>query len=156
MMPKILQKSKRKVYINEIVDYEVIDGDSLKATIDLGYGCYKSVTVRLDRLDTPELKSHDEQEKIAAKMARQHLIFLLTNQKIKLDTTRDEIKKICSEINSIVNIKCFDFDKYGRLLIEIWNNGININEQMISNGFAGKYNGGTKNDWKSFFTHSLC
>lgn len=102
-MPKILQKSKRKTYINEIIDYEIIDGDSLKVTLDLGYGCYKGVTVRLDRLDAPELKSSNPLEREAAKS-------------VTLVSRR--IMQICSD--QMMVLESQQLDLYGRAVGDIF------------------------------------
>jgi len=107
----------------------------------------------LNGLDTPELKSHDEMEKIAGKMARKHLINMITKGNISLEITRNEIRKICADSNSILLIKCFDFDKYGRLLVEIHDSTGCLNDKMVDDGFAGRYDGGTKGEWRNYFKH---
>ena len=51
--------------------------------------------------------------------------------------------------DQVVKIECGDFDKYGRILVTVWNN-INeksINEIMIEEGHGKPYNGGTKELW---------
>jgi endonuclease YncB( thermonuclease family) len=51
--------------------------------------------------------------------------------------------------NKIIKIECFDFDKYGRLLIKVWNmvDTKSINEIMIEEGHGKPYKGGTKEKW---------
>jgi hypothetical protein len=46
-------------------------------------------------------------------------------------------------------IKCHEFDKYGRLLVEIWNyvDKESINSIMINEGHGKAYDGGTKEKW---------
>jgi endonuclease YncB( thermonuclease family) len=46
-------------------------------------------------------------------------------------------------------IKCYEFDKYGRLLVEIWNyvDIDSINNIMINEGHGKPYEGGTKETW---------
>ena len=36
--------------------------------------------------------------------------------------------------------------KFGRVLAEVWVNGININEDMVKNGHAVRYHGQSKED----------
>lgn len=141
---------KGRNFLSKILD--VYDGDTITITIKVD-GEYSRTQCRLMGLDSPEMKSKDEDEKKAAHLSRSHLMFLLTGKKIENETSREQIKKICAETNAIVNVKCLDFDKYGRLLVEIWANSINVNEKMISDGFAGPYDGGTKSDWRSYFKH---
>ena len=50
-------------------------------------------------------------------------------------------------LNKIVTIECKDFDKYGRLLVEIFYEDININNWLIENNYAKKYYGGKKTEW---------
>jgi endonuclease YncB( thermonuclease family) len=50
-------------------------------------------------------------------------------------------------LGKIVEITCQDFDKYGRLLVVVNYNNININDLMITEGFAKSYAGGTKDEW---------
>jgi endonuclease YncB( thermonuclease family) len=47
----------------------------------------------------------------------------------------------------LVYIRCGKFDKYGRLLGDIFINKkdkISVNELMVANGYGYKYHGGTK------------
>jgi len=133
-MPKILQKSKRKVYLNEVVDYEVIDGDSLKATIDLGYGCYKSVTIRLDRLDTPELKSANPLEREAAKF---------------VTSVSRKIMQICSD--QMMMLESQELDLYGRAIGAIFFHKchVELNSILINLKLARRYSGDkARESWK--------
>ena len=141
---------KGKNFLAKVLD--IYDGDTITITIKVDEE-YCRINCRLSGIDSPELRSQDEAEKNAAKLSRSHLSFLLLNEKMKTDITREEIRKICGTLNSIVTIKCLEFDKYGRLLVEIWNNSININEKMVEDGFAGKYDGGTKGNWRDYFRH---
>jgi len=48
----------------------------------------------------------------------------------------------------LVTIECFDFDKYGRILVNVYNDNILINEIMINENHGKKYDGGKKDiDW---------
>lgn len=103
----------------------VYDGDTV--TVVFKYkGEYSKWSCRLAGIDTPELKTKNEKEKKAATEAR--------------DFLRGHI------LGKIVKIECEDFDKYGRLLVTIFDEdaSININELMINEGYAKAYDGGTK------------
>lgn len=141
---------KGREFLAKVLD--VYDGDTITITVKVDDQYYR-MNCRLNGLDTPELKSHDEMEKIAGKMARKHLINMITKGNISLEITRDEIRKICADSNSILLIKCFDFDKYGRLLVEIHDSTGCLNDKMIDDGFAGRYDGGTKGEWRNYFKH---
>jgi endonuclease YncB( thermonuclease family) len=49
----------------------------------------------------------------------------------------------------LIKIECFEFDKYGRLLVKVWNNvdTKSINEIMIEEGHGRIYDGGKKDAW---------
>ena len=49
----------------------------------------------------------------------------------------------------LIKIECLEFDKYGRLLINIWNmvDDKSINTIMIEEGHGKPYEGGTKDKW---------
>jgi len=141
---------KGREFLAKVLD--VYDGDTVTITVKVDE-TYFRMNCRLDGIDTPELKSHDEEEKRAAKMARKYLIDLILESDTPLEITREETRKLCGEGNKILLIKCRDFDKYGRLLVELWNSSFCLNRRMIESGFAGKYDGGTKSEWKSYFRH---
>ena len=52
-----------------------------------------------------------------------------------------------AKTNKIVHVKCGKFDKYGRLLVYITIDNININNHLVEKGYAYKYKGGTKMDF---------
>jgi len=143
---------KGKSFFSKVLD--IYDGDTITITVKID-GEYHRMNCRLSRIDTPELRSSDEDEKKAGLLAKRHLFFLLTKQKIESDVKREDLRKRLAEINAIVKINCLEFDKYGRLLVEIWVDSMNINDKMIEDGFAGSYDGGTKGEWRTYFKHSL-
>ena len=79
---------------------------------------------RLYGVDTTEIRTKDLEEKEFAIETR--------------DALRDRI------LHQEVQIKCYEFDKYGRLLGTIIKDDVNINEWIIEEGYAKPYFGGTK------------
>ncbi len=51
--------------------------------------------------------------------------------------------------SGLVKVECLNFDKYGRILINVWNmvDNKSINEIMIEEGHGKAYSGGTKEEW---------
>jgi hypothetical protein len=70
MAPSATKRRKKKIYHNELLSYDIVDGDTIKATLDLGYECYKTVTVRLVGIDTPEIRSNNPLEREAAELSK--------------------------------------------------------------------------------------
>ena len=59
---------------------------------------------------------------------------------------QDNLKKIV--LGQKLLIECHEFDKYGRLLITIYDqNSENVSEILIKNGFGRSYDGGHKKKW---------
>ena len=109
---------------------DVYDGDSIKIVIKLS-GTFQKFNCRLADIDTPELRSKNMNEKLYAHYVK---------------------KKVESDLlNKIIKIKCGKFDKYGRLLGEIYinkNDKKSINQIMIDEGHGYAYEGGTKKAFK--------
>ena len=51
--------------------------------------------------------------------------------------------------SKLVKIECLDFDKYGRILVNVWNmvDNKSINQIMIEEKHGKPYEGGTKEEW---------
>ena len=112
----------------------VLDGDTIDVTIDLGFDLYKKERVRIAGVDTPEKRTRDLEEKALGIDATNWLKAKLT-ETIK----GDEELLIRTELKGGVG-------KYGRLLgwLYIGDATISLNEQMIEEGYAWEYDGGTK------------
>ena len=111
----------------------VYDGDTVKIVLNLRINdkLYKW-NCRIARVDTPEIRTRNKQEKEMGYIVR--------------DKLREKI------LDKIIMVKCLDFDKYGRLLVEIYeikedDTKCNISDWLIDNNYAYVYNGGTKKSW---------
>ena len=108
----------------------VYDGDTIHVVFKMPNHneCYKWV-IRVNGVDTPELRTRNKYEKQLGYKARDFLSSLI--------------------LDKIIILECLDFDKYGRLLGEIYNEGNekSISIQMIEQGHAKAYDGGTKTKW---------
>ncbi len=126
------RKSCYNFRVTEVV--KVLDGDTIDVLIDLGFDLFKKERVRIAGVDTPEKRTRDLEEKALGIDATNWL-------KEQLENTiqgNDELT-IRTELKGGVG-------KYGRLLgwLYIGDNNKSINEQMISQGYAWAYDGGTK------------
>ena len=127
------RKSCYNFRVTEIV--KVLDGDTIDVLIDLGFDLFKKERVRIAGVDTPEKRTRDLEEKALGIDATNWL-------KKKLEDTiagdGDELT-IRTELVGGTG-------KYGRLLgwLYINEDTISLNEQMITEGYAWAYDGGTK------------
>lgn len=134
---------KGKNYDCKVLD--IYDGDTITVAYYLEGFDYVKSNIRLMGIDTPEMKG--EQRNMGIK-ARNHLIKLLTNINIDKEYTRKEIRQLINNSNeNIINVLFLDFDKYGRPLATLYKNGNNINESLVKDGYAKKYDGGKKEQW---------
>ena len=142
------------VHVGKIVS--CYDADTVRIVILFGDKLTK-FNCRLMGIDTPEMKPSRSkpnriEEKKKAKLARNRLVQLATSCNIEADKLykKKEIQRhIDSENNKLITVKCFEFDKYGRLLIEICENTDSkpYNYILVDEGHAKPYDGGTKDPW---------
>ena len=128
--------SRKSCYNFRVVSIDkVLDGDTIDVTIDLGFDLYKKERVRIAGVDTPEKRTRDLEEKALGIDATNWL-------KKKLE---DTIAGDGDEL-SIRTELVGGMGKYGRLLgwLYINEDQLSLNEQMITEGYAWEYDGGTK------------
>jgi len=110
----------------------VYDGDTCHIVFKMpNSNEYYKWIIRIIGIDTPELKSKNANEKKAAIEARDFIRNLI--------------------LDKIIMVECLDFDKYGRLLGELYiddNTSLTslypLSKLMIEKGYAKAYDGGTK------------
>jgi endonuclease YncB( thermonuclease family) len=149
-IPPVLQPTENKMTLHDILSLQTVtlsdcvefippvqfgkvvkvyDGDTITVACYLQFvhdekaTCYK-FSVRLNGIDTPEIKGKTLGERELAKKARDALSDLI--------------------FGKIVELRNVSLEKYGRLLADVYINGLHVNGWMIEKGFAVKYDGGTK------------
>jgi endonuclease YncB( thermonuclease family) len=128
--------SRKSCYNFRVVEVNrVLDGDTLDITIDLGFDLYKKERVRVAGVDTPEKRTKNLEEKALGIEATNWL-----KEKLEGAIAGDDELSVRTELVGGVG-------KYGRLLgwLYIGDELVSLNEQMISEGYALPYAGGTKN-----------
>ena len=109
---------------------KVYDGDTITIASKMPYDNSPlfRFSVRLNGIDTPEIKSKNENEKALAKKARECLSQLIMNKNVTLQNVKNE--------------------KYGRILADVYFDDLHINKWMIDQQFAVEYDGKTKKIWE--------
>ena len=112
----------------------VLDGDTIDVTIDLGFDLFKKERVRIAGVDTPEKRTRNLEEKELGIHATNWL-----KEKLEGAISGDDDLVIRTELVGGTG-------KYGRLLgwCYIGDAELSLNEQMITEGYAHAYDGGTK------------
>jgi endonuclease YncB( thermonuclease family) len=124
---------------------DIIDGDTIKTIIPFKDEYYK-IIVRLNNIDTCETRSKCEENKKLGLDAKKRIYNLITGKTIDII----DKKFIKNELNNNfyqVYIKCYDFDKYGRVLADIYispDNDESFSSILIKEKLAYIYTGKTK------------
>ena len=139
--------------VGRVVD--VYDGDTMTCIFPIFGDNYFRFNLRLMGIDTPELKNKDIISKEKALEARHKIMTVCCDNKYNLskDCKRENIKKYLEENEINVWIECLDFDKYGRILANVYpkrgDNNVNINSLtkiLLDANLGYEYNGGKKNN----------
>ena len=134
-MGKMTPPSRKSCYNFRVTSIDkVLDGDTIDVTIDLGFDLYKKERVRVAGVDTPEKRTRDLEEKALGIDATNWL-------KKKLEDTINGDGELSVRTELVGGV-----GKYGRLLgwLYIDDSTLSLNEQMITEGYAWEYDGGTK------------
>ena len=112
----------------------VIDGDTIDVNLDdLGFDVSVKKRIRFMGINTPESRTRDLEEKQYGLAAKARLKELLeAGETLSLRTAIDKKAR----------------GKYGRILGTIYADGVNLNQQLLDEGHAIEYFGGTKNKTK--------
>lgn len=117
---------------------KVYDGDTITIASKLPYPnspMYR-FHVRLNGIDTPEIKGKTDDEKDAARKVQKILENLILHKSVKL-------KKLQTE-------------KYGRILADIHLKDLHVNQWLLDNHYAVKYDGGKKTSppsWSKYINY---
>ena len=109
---------------------KVVDGDTIDASIDLGFDISLSKRIRLAGIDAPESRTTNLKEKALGLESKEWL-------KKSLEGAKDILIK---------TEKPDSTEKYGRIIGHLFINGqdTSLNNQMIDEGYALAYEGGKK------------
>ena len=135
LMGAMTPPSRKSCYNFRVIEItKVLDGDTIDVLIDLGFDLYKKERVRIAGVDTPEKRTRDLEEKALGIDATNWL-----KDKLEGAINGDDDLVIRTELVGGVG-------KYGRLLgwLYIGDAELSLNEQMIDEGYAWSYDGGTK------------
>jgi len=117
---------KDQMYYYKIELLRVVDGDTIDVRIDLGFNVWNKSRIRLVGINAPESRTRDKEEKKRGLAAKDWLIK-------KLESAKDDLE-----------MKSYGVGKYGRVLGEIYIKEVNVNELMVKEGHAVKYDGGKR------------
>ena len=113
----------------------VVDGDTIDAMIDLGFGVHVKKRIRLAGINAPESRTRDKQEKILGLAAKDRLISMMEGADNKFELESQEL------------------GKYGRVLGKLHIDKLDgkdlitktcVNDCLVKEGYATEYDGGKR------------
>lgn len=109
----------------------IYDGDTFYVDVDewpdvIG----KNIKVRISGIDTPEIRTKCKEEKRLGRLAKQFAVERLRAAKK-------------------VELKNLKRGKYFRVIADVYVDGLDLGEMLISAGHARRYDGGTREAWCS-------
>lgn len=118
-------------YAEQVVPVRVLsvyDGDTITVDAKIWVNQIIRTKVRIAGIDTPEIRAKCGTEKTMALAAKQLLMDLLSDNGVTIRNIRN--------------------GKYaGRVLADVYVDGHDVSEMLISSGYARKYEGGKRKGW---------
>ncbi len=99
----------------------VVDGDTIDARVDLGFNVWIECRVRLQGIDAPETRTKNLEEKQAG---------------LK---TKSFLQAVMHECGHKFVLKSHGVGKYGRCIGTIYVHGEDINQRLLAEGYAERY-----------------
>ena len=107
---------------------DVYDGDTITAVYLINKKTPFKIKIRIEGIDTPELRTRNSEEKTAAFVVRDYLFDKIHDQIIKL--------------------KIVDWDKFGgRVRANVLLDDKDIGKELVTMGYAREYHGEKKEAW---------
>ena len=125
------------LYVYELDNIRVIDGDTIDADIDLGFRITVRKRIRLYGINTPEIRLQSKIKNIEDRK----------NQKSLGLSAKARVSEICSTSN--IYLESVTIGKYGRVVGNLYyieddmgieEDFVSINDLLVSEGYAQVYN----------------
>lgn len=104
-------------------DIFVVDGDTVRATMDVWPAVAVKSTLRLNRIDAPELHRATPCEEAAGSKAKLHL------------------EQLLQDSDSRLLVEPVTVDSFGRVIAELKLGDVNISDRMMADGMAVQWTG---------------
>jgi endonuclease YncB( thermonuclease family) len=133
----------------------VYDGDTVWLTVDVGFRLSFTDSFRLVGIDTPEIRTSDEDEKKRGYEARDALRNLMRDKKLKVQTTKsgkygrwlarlliwDESEEVIQTVAGHMNAPDHIYEVVDGGMRRLW---IDAARWLIDNGYGKPYDGGKR------------
>ena len=129
------------MYVYKCKVTRVVDGDTVDVVLDLGFSIDYRDRVRLMGIDTPESRTRNLKEKALGLASKARL------------------KQLCAEYKGdlILRTSKDGKGKFGRILGSLFSiDGFDFNDQLIEEGYARDYYGGSKDELGAWAKEENC
>jgi micrococcal nuclease len=115
---------REHLYYYRVVNVvSVFDADTLTAEISVGFHMTARIPCRLAKINAPELTEPERESGLTAR-----------------DYLRERLRGALIEERGVI-LWSHKRDKYGRWLITLFVDGVNINDELMERGYAVAYDG---------------
>jgi len=131
-------------HVTEARVLDVYDGDTLTVAMPWKDGVYR-FTIRLLGIDTEEIRGTTGETRERANAARVLLAKSIADGKFPIEpkTTRAVLRKALGDHLCLVRVACKSFDKYGRVLANVYllgeRDGTCVSKVLLDSGLARSY-----------------
>lgn len=131
---------------------ELYDGDTCKVVFQFSNNDVHKIILRINGIDTPEMKSKDPTVQKWAVRARNRMLSLLAPDIFNVDGdySKKDIIRLLKENVCMLWVKTLAFDRYGRLLADLYYSPADtktIQSILIDENYCKSYSGKTKQQW---------
>ena len=113
----------------------VVDGDTVDAMIDLGFGVHVKKRIRLAGINAPESRTRDKQEKILGLAAKERLKAMLDGVSNNFELESKEVGKYGRVLGTLHIDKLDGKDVITKVC---------VNDCLVKEGYAVEYDGGKR------------
>ena len=120
--------AKQRYYGDAVVSEvtSIYDGDTFRANINTWHPLIgERVGIRVNGVDTPEMRGKCKREKTLARRAKQHTVALLRSGKL-------------------IELRNMQRGKYFRIVADVYIDGVNLSDSLINSGHGVPYHGKKK------------
>jgi endonuclease YncB( thermonuclease family) len=131
---------------------QIYDLDTIQVVFPFTKDDVHKIVVRVNGVDSPEMTSKDKTVQAWAVKARNRMLSLIVPGVFEVDGsyTKKDIVRLLKENVSIIWLHALDFDKFGRLLGDLYqtpDDKETIQSTCIQEGYCKAYFGKTKSQW---------
>jgi endonuclease YncB( thermonuclease family) len=107
----------------------IYDGDTFRCTVAGWPGIIgERISIRINGIDTPEMKDRRPEIKALARKAKQFVVNRL-------------------RAGQVIELRDMQRGKYFRIVADVYVDGVNLGDELITAGLAKPYDGGVKSEW---------